>query len=121
MRSSDWSSDVCSSDLFEEQLPKPPPLRAKTRGPFERSENPHRTSTSLGLAPRLRSGRRKWDSSLSQTDAEPSPMPSPPPSEHKRPLPDALLRQAKRAARGRLKIFLGAAPGVGKTARKSVG
>ncbi|WOF42239.1 sensor histidine kinase KdpD [Sphingopyxis indica] len=42
-------------------------------------------------------------------------MPSPPPSEHKRPLPDALLRQAKREARGRLKIFLGAAPGVGKT------
>lgn len=42
-------------------------------------------------------------------------MPSPPRSEHKRPLPDALLRQAKREARGRLKIFLGAAPGVGKT------
>src|SRR3546814_19862290 len=76
MRSSDWSSDVCSSDLFEEQLPNLPPLRAKTRGPFERSENPHRTSTSLGLAPRLRSGRRKWDSSLSQPDAEPSRMPS---------------------------------------------
>jgi len=32
-----------------------------------------------------------------------------------RPSPDALLRLAKREARGRLKIFLGAAPGVGKT------
>ena len=32
-----------------------------------------------------------------------------------RPSPDALLRAAKREARGRLKIFLGAAPGVGKT------
>ena len=32
-----------------------------------------------------------------------------------RPSPDALLRAAKRAERGRLKIFLGAAPGVGKT------
>ncbi|WP_010545049.1 sensor histidine kinase [Sphingomonas elodea] len=32
-----------------------------------------------------------------------------------RPNPDALLREAQREARGRLKIFLGAAPGVGKT------
>lgn len=32
-----------------------------------------------------------------------------------RPSPDALLRDAERARRGRLKIFLGAAPGVGKT------
>ncbi|WP_299423269.1 sensor histidine kinase KdpD [Sphingomonas bacterium] len=32
-----------------------------------------------------------------------------------RPSPDALLRTAKREERGRLKIFLGAAPGVGKT------
>ena len=32
-----------------------------------------------------------------------------------RPDPDALLAEVKRAARGRLKIFLGAAPGVGKT------
>ncbi|MCR6498151.1 sensor histidine kinase KdpD [Shinella sp. CPCC 101442] len=32
-----------------------------------------------------------------------------------RPSPDALLDRAERAARGRLKIFLGAAPGVGKT------
>src|SRR6201996_6952892 len=32
-----------------------------------------------------------------------------------RPSPDALLKQAKDDARGRLKIFLGAAPGVGKT------
>lgn len=32
-----------------------------------------------------------------------------------RPNPDALLREARREARGRLKIFLGAAPGVGKT------
>ncbi|MGF7175885.1 sensor histidine kinase [Azospirillum doebereinerae] len=38
-------------------------------------------------------------------------------SDHRngRPSPDALLRQAAREARGRLKIFLGAAPGVGKT------
>jgi two-component system sensor histidine kinase KdpD len=32
-----------------------------------------------------------------------------------RPSPDALLQQAGREGRGRLKIFLGAAPGVGKT------
>ena len=32
-----------------------------------------------------------------------------------RPSPDALLRAAQRSERGRLKIFLGAAPGVGKT------
>lgn len=32
-----------------------------------------------------------------------------------RPSPDALLREAERESRGRLKIFLGAAPGVGKT------
>jgi len=32
-----------------------------------------------------------------------------------RPSPDALLRQAAREERGRLKIFLGASPGVGKT------
>ena len=32
-----------------------------------------------------------------------------------RPEPDALLAQAEREGRGRLKIFLGAAPGVGKT------
>lgn len=42
-------------------------------------------------------------------------MPPPAPPEDKRPSPEALLRQAKREARGRLKIFLGAAPGVGKT------
>lgn len=36
-------------------------------------------------------------------------------SDPDRPSPDALLRLAKREARGRLKIFLGAAPGVGKT------
>jgi two-component system sensor histidine kinase KdpD len=32
-----------------------------------------------------------------------------------RPCPDALLEKAEREGRGRLKIFLGAAPGVGKT------
>lgn len=32
-----------------------------------------------------------------------------------RPSPDALLRQARRAERGRLKVYLGASPGVGKT------
>ncbi len=32
-----------------------------------------------------------------------------------RPSPDALLETAQQSARGRLKIFLGAAPGVGKT------
>src|SRR5262245_52939733 len=32
-----------------------------------------------------------------------------------RPSPDALLKLAKRDARGKLKVFLGAAPGVGKT------
>jgi len=35
--------------------------------------------------------------------------------QHHRPSPEALLRQAGQGARGRLKIFLGAAPGVGKT------
>ena len=33
----------------------------------------------------------------------------------RRPSPDALLREAEKSHRGRLKIFLGAAPGVGKT------
>ncbi|MGO9232654.1 MAG: two-component sensor histidine kinase, partial [Methylocella sp.] len=33
----------------------------------------------------------------------------------RRPSPDALLREALQAEHGRLKIFLGAAPGVGKT------
>src|SRR6187397_1140197 len=33
----------------------------------------------------------------------------------RRPSPDALLREAERTERGRLMIFLGAAPGVGKT------
>ena len=38
------------------------------------------------------------------------------PSDHtNRPSPDALLKDAKKEGRGRLKIFLGAAPGVGKT------
>src|SRR5215813_2906930 len=32
-----------------------------------------------------------------------------------RPSPDALLKAAERESRGKLKIFLGAAPGVGKT------
>lgn len=36
-------------------------------------------------------------------------------SPDKRPSPEALLRQARREERGQLKIFLGAAPGVGKT------
>ena len=35
--------------------------------------------------------------------------------EAQRPSPDALLRDAAREGKGRLKIFLGAAPGVGKT------
>ena len=33
----------------------------------------------------------------------------------RRPSPDALLREALQIEQGRLKIFLGAAPGVGKT------
>src|SRR3954451_23392471 len=33
----------------------------------------------------------------------------------RRPSPDALLKEAQKAHRGRLKIFFGAAPGVGKT------
>ena len=37
------------------------------------------------------------------------------PADGLRPDPDALLRQAAQEGRGRLKIFLGAAPGVGKT------
>ena len=36
-------------------------------------------------------------------------------NERARPSPEALLKAARREARGRLKIFLGAAPGVGKT------
>ncbi|WP_353476810.1 sensor histidine kinase KdpD (plasmid) [Salipiger sp. H15] len=36
-------------------------------------------------------------------------------SDETRPSPDALLREAEREGRGTLKIFLGAAPGVGKT------
>jgi two-component system sensor histidine kinase KdpD len=37
------------------------------------------------------------------------------PDEPRRPDPDALLAEAAKAGRGRLKIFLGMAPGVGKT------
>ncbi|HVA14890.1 MAG TPA: sensor histidine kinase KdpD [Stellaceae bacterium] len=37
------------------------------------------------------------------------------PNRDQRPSPEALLRQAAREGQGRLKIFLGAAPGVGKT------
>jgi two-component system sensor histidine kinase KdpD len=40
---------------------------------------------------------------------------SDPGSQELRPSPDALLAAANRAARGKLRIFLGAAPGVGKT------
>jgi two-component system sensor histidine kinase KdpD len=36
-------------------------------------------------------------------------------AEDRRPDPDALLAEAKKEGRGRLKIFIGAAPGVGKT------
>jgi two-component system sensor histidine kinase KdpD len=36
-------------------------------------------------------------------------------TDRQRPSPDALLRAAQTAGQGRLKIFLGAAPGVGKT------
>ena len=38
-----------------------------------------------------------------------------PVDEPKRPDPEALLAAANRARRGRLKVFLGMAPGVGKT------
>ena len=37
------------------------------------------------------------------------------PTRDSRPSPEALLAEAKQEGRGRLKIFLGAAPGVGKT------
>ena len=37
------------------------------------------------------------------------------PTEPTRPDPDALLKEAKKQARGRLKVYLGMAPGVGKT------
>ena len=37
------------------------------------------------------------------------------PDEPRRPDPDALLKEANRAGRGRLKVFLGMSPGVGKT------
>ena len=42
-------------------------------------------------------------------------MPDTYPAEDDRPSPDALLKRATQETRGRLKIFLGAAPGVGKT------
>ena len=38
-----------------------------------------------------------------------------PADRNQRPSPEALLAAAEREGRGRLKIFLGAAPGVGKT------
>src|ERR1700678_1107562 len=34
---------------------------------------------------------------------------------HERPSPDALLEQVQKEGRGKLRVFLGAAPGVGKT------
>lgn len=42
-------------------------------------------------------------------------MPDPSPEDDPRPSPEALLHRAAQETRGRLKIFLGAAPGVGKT------
>jgi two-component system, OmpR family, sensor histidine kinase KdpD len=42
-------------------------------------------------------------------------MPAADQSQHERPSPEALLAAAQAEARGKLKIFLGAAPGVGKT------
>ncbi len=42
-------------------------------------------------------------------------MPNDRPAAPSRPSPEALLREAAREGRGRLKLFLGAAPGVGKT------
>jgi two-component system, OmpR family, sensor histidine kinase KdpD len=42
-------------------------------------------------------------------------MPRPDTARDQRPSPEALLAEAQREARGRLKIFLGAAAGVGKT------
>src|SRR3979411_1333169 len=42
-------------------------------------------------------------------------MPMSDDSANKRPSPDALLNEARKEGQGRLKIFLGAAPGVGKT------
>jgi two-component system, OmpR family, sensor histidine kinase KdpD len=42
-------------------------------------------------------------------------MPSPARNPERRPDPDALLALAGRPGKGRLKVFLGAAPGVGKT------
>ena len=51
----------------------------------------------------------RWTRSLlSETDM-------PRPTEIKRPDPDALLQLAAREGRGKLTVFLGAAPGVGKT------
>jgi len=40
---------------------------------------------------------------------------APAPNDENRPEPEALLAEAEKEGRGRLKIFLGAAPGVGKT------
>ena len=39
----------------------------------------------------------------------------PPPEDVHRPDPDVLLAETKRSARGRLKVYLGMSPGVGKT------
>src|SRR5262249_47130354 len=43
------------------------------------------------------------------------PLPQTGATERSRPSPDALLEAARAEERGRLKVFLGAAPGVGKT------
>src|SRR5487761_1537512 len=42
-------------------------------------------------------------------------MPADNPEREARPSPEALLAAAQKEGRGRLKVFLGAAPGVGKT------
>src|ERR1700728_2117946 len=49
------------------------------------------------------------------TQAVPTPMSDDRSDRDIRPSPEALLDQARREGRGRLKVFLGAAPGVGKT------
>src|SRR5690606_24356827 len=76
------------------------PRLAKSRNPDKVAESQefHR----LPFHP----GRRKLSRAKQMSDQA---------AEDKRPSPEALLEEASRETRGHLKLFLGAAPGVGKT------
>ncbi len=74
-----------------------------------------RPSSPLGERVAERSGGRVRGPLAPTDKKDPNRMPDDTRDQAQRPSPDALLEKARAETRGRLKIFLGAAPGVGKT------